>query len=200
MKPWRAQHRGRQQRQADIHHLGDAAEFLLGVFAGLDAGMVAGVVVADRDHGGHALDRIAFQHHRDVGCLGLAQQRHDALLVDRRDDQHVDALGDEVLGGGDLLGDVEIGVLHLELDAELGGAVLHALDDVLVPFVRGVVDDVADLLRHFLRQRRRGGHRHGSGGEKQFLGPVHAYLPMTVGFSSGRFVPPSRVVTISLTC
>ena len=131
--------------------------------------------------------------------FGLAQQRHDAFLVDGGDDQDVDALGDEVLRRRDLLGDVEVGVLHLDLDAELGGVVLHALDDVLVPFVRRVVDDVADLLRRFLRQGRPGGQHHGSGGEKQFLGQGHAYLPMTVGFSSGRFVPPSRVVTISLT-
>ena len=175
----RTQHRRREQRQADIHDLRRAAELLLGIFAGLNACVIAGVVVADGDEGRHALDRVALEHDGHPLLLGAAQQRNDGVLVDRRDDQNVDALGHEVLGGGDLLGRVEIGILDLDGDAELGAAILHALDDVLVPLMRRIIDDVADLLRRGLgigRADRQ--HRDGGSGEKSQQHLLHvAFLP-----------------------
>src|SRR6202022_412118 len=86
----------------------------------------------------------------------------------------------EVFRRRDLLGDVEIGVLDLDRRADLGSMRLHALDDVLVPFVRGVIDDVADPFRRagsIGTDSERGECRTG---DEQSLYGLHLSLPPNV--------------------
>src|SRR5690606_4515445 len=118
-------------------------------------------------HCGHAGNRVALKDERHAVLPCTADQRHGALFVDRGDDQDVDAFGDEVFGGRDHACNVEIRIANLEFDAELLGTVFHALDDILVPLVGGIVRHVADLGGQVLRDRRTGHDSTSCGGGEQ---------------------------------
>ncbi|MCY1239268.1 hypothetical protein D9M72_520550 [compost metagenome] len=57
--------------------------------------------------------------HLDAGLLGLFDCGAHALAIDRRDDDHVDALDDEILDVGELLVEVLVGDRNFERDVLL---------------------------------------------------------------------------------
>ena len=116
-----AGNRGRQRGQADVQHDGLAAEVLLGVVAGPDADLLARLVVVDGDQGQTTVGRRAFADHRH-GLDGLRDGRAGSLLVHRREDQRIRALGQVVVDRSQRLLQIQVGVVDREVDAVVAGA------------------------------------------------------------------------------
>ena len=100
------------------HRVGGAAALLDEVRAD-----PADVVLARRLGGEQPVDG----HDRHAVLLGVVERRVEALAVERRDDQCVDALVDHALDVGDLLVEVGLGVGDDQVDAPCRGLVADRL-------------------------------------------------------------------------
>ncbi|ENN88062.1 monosaccharide-transporting ATPase [Rhizobium freirei PRF 81] len=78
----------------------------------------------------------------DTGLLSLLDRRAHALAIDRRNDDHVDTLGDKVLDVGELLGKVLIGDSHFQRNLLRLSFLLHRIRE-------------RNVERVLLRQERR---------------------------------------------
>ena len=97
-----------------------------------------------------AVDR----QHRDARLLGVQHGGRQRLLLARRKEDEIDALGDHAVDVGDLLGGRAGGVGINELSAALGGLVLHARGLRETPGIVAFGLGEADLVMIFLLQRR----------------------------------------------
>ena len=165
-----AVHHRLHSRIVDDRDLALVAEFLGHQLTGLDA---AGVVVG-ADVGGDvdAVGRHVDGDHLDAGLLGLLDHRLDALAVDRRQHDDVDALDDEVLDVGELLVEVLIGDRHFELDVLGGGLGLHGIGELDVERMLLGEQRGADAVGH----GRRGEEGEGGAGESQASKRTNGHL------------------------
>ena len=74
-------------------------------------------------------------HHDDAGVIGLLYHRRYGFSGDGLEDDHIHALGDEILDIGDLLVDVVVGIvdvvfLHLGIALQEGFQLVDALNAV----------------------------------------------------------------------
>ena len=97
-----------------------------------------------------AVDR----EYRDAGLLGVQHGGRQRLLLARREEDEIDALGDHAVDVGDLLGGGARGVGVDELAAALGGLVLHARGLGEAPGIVALGLGEADLVGILLLQRR----------------------------------------------
>ena len=82
--------------------------------------------IVDARLGERRIDVAVDQQHRNAGLLGVHDRRDQRLLLARRQEDEVDALGDHAVDVGDLLGGRAGRVGIDELAAALLGLVLHA--------------------------------------------------------------------------
>ena len=92
--------------------------------------------------------------HGDAGLAGVEDGGGERLLLARREEDEVDALGDHAVDVGDLLGGGAGGVGVDELVAALGSLVLHALRLGETPRVVALRLGEADLVVVLFLQRR----------------------------------------------
>ena len=108
----------------------------------------------DAGLGERRIDVAVDQQHRNAGLLGVHDRRDQWLLLARRQEDEVDALGDHAVDVGDLLGGRAGGVGIDELRAALGGFVLHAGGLREAPGIVALGLGEADLVSVLLLQRR----------------------------------------------
>lgn len=113
--------------------------------------------------------------HLDAGFFRLCDGGAYALAVDRRNDDHINALDDEVLDVGELLVEVLIGDRHLERDVLLLGFGFHRLGELDVERVLLGQERCADAVGEGAGRQQ---CERGAGDESfENAGHVHGFLP-----------------------
>ena len=109
--------------------LGDLGTFAQGVHDVLGSQLsTQDVVRSDLAVDLNAVDGTVHRDDADALCLGSFHGAGDGVGVNGVDDQDADALGDQVLDVGNLLGHIVTGVNHGQHQAQVGGSLFSAFD------------------------------------------------------------------------
>ncbi len=132
----------------DVEDYGFAIEVFVDVVAGPNADLVSGGVVIDRDEGRAALGRRGLADDGNASGGRFQDFGTGGFLVDRREVEHIDILGQVVVDRGQRLGEVEIGIVDREVDAPLVSPGLLALGEILIPLMDEIVRHMANFGRN----------------------------------------------------